>query len=551
MTTPASQLAGSAVTGPGAPPPAPDLTRLARGGVLNLVGAAVSAAASFAFVVLLTRASSSTDAGLFFAATGVFVVVTSVARLGAPTGVVYFISRARAARGSGALGGLGGIVRVALAPVALLSVMAALALAAAARPLAAALSPQDAEDLTVALRVLAVFLPAATVIEVLLAVTRGLGAVRPLVVVEKVARPVAQLVLLGVAVAADVVTSATVVLAWAVPYLPAAVAAGLWARRLSRTAASRAVEEPRASAAEGAGQARPATAGSTVAVFWRYSGPLSVSVIAKIVLQRMDILLLAALRGPAEAAVYGAVTRFLVVGQLGGTAISSTVQPRLGALLGRGDLAGAGRVYRASTGWLVIATWPFYLLVAVFADVATGVFGADYRRGSSVVVLLMLTMLVATGVGVVDVVLEMAGKAWYTVGNGMAALAVNVVLNLLLIPSTGMVGAGIAWAAAIGVNNLVPLLQVRARVRLHPFGRGVLLAMASAAACFAVVPAAVRIATGDSVTSLLLAAVLGVAGYGACLWRLRQALELKTLLRVRGPRGQAGAGRTAAPSRAS
>ena len=85
-------------------------------------------------------------------------------------------------------------------------------------------------------------------------------------------------------------------------------------------------------------------------------------------------------------------------------------------------------------------------------------------------------MLVATWCGAVDVVLGMAGRSVWTMYNAIAALAADLVLNIILIPRIGIVGAAIAWAVAILINNLAPLLELALWMGLHPFGRATTLA---------------------------------------------------------------------------
>ena len=81
---------------------------------------------------------------------------------------------------------------------------------------------------------------------------------------------------------------------------------------------------------------------------------------------------------PAEAAIYTAATRFLVVGQLVGQSFSQAVQPMLGAALARQDRAGGDRLYRTATCWLVLIAWPFYLTFAVLGPEILRLFGPVY-----------------------------------------------------------------------------------------------------------------------------------------------------------------------------
>jgi O-antigen/teichoic acid export membrane protein len=488
----------------------------ARHGVVNLAGVGVAALAGFAVNVVLTRGWSKADAGLFFTATSAFVMAYAIARLGAQIGAVYFVSRLRA------LGQPERIRPTLLAgvlPVAVASLVIAVVTWVAAPSFAAHLLAQPHPDAVPLLRVLALFVPVAALGEFAYAAGRGFGRMGPLVLVERLGRNLLQLG--GVLAAAGLGASVAfgLPLAWAGPYVPATALALGWVAVLTHRAGR---------AARPTGPVAPSI-GSELRPFWRYAAPRALGDVAQMVIQRLDIVLVGALRGVAEAAVYTAATRFLALGQLAGQAVGVAVQHRFAAQLARGDVAGAGRLYQAATGWLVLIAWPAYLLFALFAEPMLAVFGPGFDSGRWVTVTLSLTMLVATGCGMVDQVLNMAGKTTWTLYNALAALAVNVVVNLLLIPRMGILGAAVAWAASILVANLVPLTQLYWSMRLHPFGRGALVAAGLAVGFIGLPGVAVRAAVGPDL--VVLVPVVGVAAiaYLATAWRLRGVLQLDAL----------------------
>jgi O-antigen/teichoic acid export membrane protein len=261
--------------------------------------------------------------------------------------------------------------------------------------------------------------------------------------------------------------------------------------------------------------------------YWAFTGPRAVATLAQLALQRVDVLLVAALAGLAPAALYTVAGRFVVGGQFVNQAISQVVQPRLAERLAVDDRAGAERLYRYATAWLVLATWPLYLLVAGYAGSYLALFGEAYRAGAAVVVVLAAAMALAAACGMVDMVLAMAGRTRWNLGNVLVALAVMLAVDAAAIPRLGALGAALGLAAAVVVNNLLPLAQIRRSLGLHPFGAATRTAAALAAGCFGV--PALWAALDGARPAPLAATAVGTVAYVFGALRLRRVLGLDTM----------------------
>jgi O-antigen/teichoic acid export membrane protein len=210
-------------------------------------------------------------------------------------------------------------------------------------------------------------------------------------------------------------------------------------------------------------------------------------------------------------------------------AIIQVIGPKLSELLASGARKRAMDVYQVATAWLMLMAWPMYLGLAVFAPLLLRVFKPQYVAGTSSLEILAVTMLVATGIGPVDMVLLMGGRSVWNLFNVIVALTLNVSLSLLLIPHFGIAGAAVAWAGSIVVNNVAPLAEVRAFLKVHPFGRGFPVAGGSALLCYGVLGLALRATVGTTVPALVICIVVGSAGYSWLLWRFRDRVELQLL----------------------
>jgi O-antigen/teichoic acid export membrane protein len=529
-------------------PPGPRLKDVARGSALNLIGALVAAVTTLVLTVVITREYSKPVAGAFFTAISLFLIVESAAGLGAWVGLVNFIARLRRL---GHEDRVSAILRAAVIPVVAVSLGATAGLILFADPLAHLLlsghlgkdgaAPGMVAD---ALRALALALPFAAMSDTLLGAARGYRAMKPTVVVDKIGRSTAQLI--GITIAISAGSVALLAPLWALPYVPAAAIGWYWLRRVRRDhrpgagaageSGTSGVSASSAAAADGAvarsGDAVSVGAGvgsATSRGFWRFTGPRAVANLAQITIQRIDIVLVAIILGPVEAAIYTAATRFLVAGQFANSALSQAAQPRFAELFAVDDRRGANVIYRATTAWLVMLTWPLYLLAVIYGPEILSIFGHSYRAGATVMVILGLTMLVATACGQVDMVLITTGRSSWSLANGLMAVFVNVGLDLFLIPRYGITGAAIGWAVAIIITNLIPLAQLAGSKRLNPFGRGTFIAIGLSVVSFAVIPLAMRAAFGPGAVASLSAVGVGCLVQAAGLWRFRDSLKLKAL----------------------
>ncbi len=493
----------------------PHLSSVARGGILNLVGAVASGIFGFVLVVTITRGLGPSTAGPVFVTLALFSLLSTALELGADTGVVRMIPRERVA---GRSANVRRIVQVAVVPVFLVGVVTAGLLFAFAPEVARALAKHEGPGAVAPLlRALAPFLPLAPSYTVLIAATRGFGTMVPSVVVDKLAKPALQPTLVALVIAFGLGTRA-VVLAWALPIGIALGTAALWLTHLVRRSRQR--------------SAAPTSRVSLAAEFWRFTAPRGLAGMFQVAIAWLDTLLLSALRTPREAGIYAAATRYLVVGSFAIVAILHVVGPKMSELISRQDRVTAGSVFQTSTAWLMLLTWPIYLTIALFAPTLLSLFGRGYVEAHLVLVILAPAMLIATGVGPVDVVLLMAGKSTWNLANTLLALTLNIGLNLLLIPRLGIVGAALAWAASILTNNLVPLAQVGLTLRLHPFGRGWLRAACAAGLAYGVIGFLARLVLGTTPIGFAVHAVVGSLTYLGLLLALRRQLDLDLAIRA-------------------
>jgi O-antigen/teichoic acid export membrane protein len=372
---------------------------------------------------------------------------------------------------------------------------------------------------------MAPFLPFGGVVLVLLSGTRGFGTMIPTVTVDRLGRPFVQ-----VAVALVLVVAAghhqpnhgLISLAWVVPQLIGAVIALWWFWGLMLRA------ERRDRRLNGRRRSRPTV--MLANKFWRFTAPRGLAGIFQIVVLWLNTLLVGRLDSTRSAGVFNAATRYITAGLMVGVAIQQVAGPKLSELMAQRSWDRARGVYQTTTAWLMVATWPLYLTFALFAPTLLRIFGGGFAGGAGALQVLGWTMLVATAVGTVDMVLLMGGKSSWNLFNTVVGLSSNIILNLLLIPRYGGTGAAIAWSSSILFTNLAPLVQVWKFLGMHPFGRGFPKVVLAAGAAYGALGLVLRFALGTSFAVFALYQVVAGLLYLAMLWRHRESLQLDVLI---------------------
>ena len=184
---------------------------------------------------------------------------------------------------------------------------------------------------------------------------------------------------------------------------------------------------------------------------------------------RIDLIMLGAISGAKEVGVY---TVILGISQLTifiHQAANSVLGPTIATLYSQNKLGQLEQLIRKS----VLAVCSISLIIGG-ACIGLGkylllVFGSEYVVGWTAMNILILGQIFNALTGPVGIVLNMTGKQNYTAIATVISAALNTVLNLLLIPQQGIVGAAIATTVStIAINVIkVALMQKTLNISLY------------------------------------------------------------------------------------
>jgi len=225
---------------------------------------------------------------------------------------------------------------------------------------------------------------------------------------------------------------------------------------------------------------------------------------------RVDMIMLHWLREPRDVGLYAAAYRFLDAVILLAASIGGPFFPRLASMVGR-DLPGIRNLLEGTWKPLLVLGLPVLIGTFFLADSLTQVlFGDEFVEAGVVLKVLILGSLPLLWITIpnqallaADVVLPLARVYGLSV-------AVNVLLNVALIPRWGPVGAAVATVACEWLNLALVVRMVRREFGLSLSYEGLWRYLVAAAVMAVVL-------WGSRDLALALEVVLGALAYGAGL----------------------------------
>jgi O-antigen/teichoic acid export membrane protein len=499
----------------GAGPAPHPLAGLARGGSFAVLGTGAGSVLGFVLTLVVTHGLTTTTAGQFFSATAVFIVLQTFLSFGVGAGLVRFVPR------FGALDraeDVPALLVVAFVPVAVLGVLGSVGLWLAAPQLAAHVGHDNSTAALASFRILALLFLPGTLEVAAVECTRAFGSVRNYVLIQQLGVPALRPLLVGLTVALDAPLW-LVVLAWLLPLVLALASSAVLVTGFLRQRYGHRWAWPE----------RSRSVSEIGREYWAFTGARGVSSIMEILLNWLDVLLVATIVSASQAAIYAAASRFITSGTLVLQALRLAIAGEVSAALARRDHDRVSQMYSTASQWVVLSSWPLYLIMAVFAPTVLRIFGASYPAGAHALSILCLAMLVNLAAGNVGTVLLMGGKSTWVLADKGAALALNVAANLVLVPHYGITGAAVAWAVTIVLDSGLAFGQVRWGMgiagRLGPMAAAGLLALG----CFGALPLGIRLLAGSSLASMSAGIVLGLLIFLPIVWTRRELFGVRIL----------------------
>ncbi len=425
-----------------------ELGLIVKNAGMDVFGQVFNTLFSFAASVIVTRTIGPELFGKYSLANSIFQVLFILAVFGLNRGVVRLTSKYMAlgdpARAKGSI--ISGMVLTGAFSLALA------ALAAAAAPVLTHRFYSHVVDLDLVLRVYVIGLPFFALMTISTSYTQGLKTLKPTVIVEMVLRPVARLALIlllflaGLRLFAVVLGSVGAFAVCAVVALVLAVRTSPFDFRKTR----------------GIGVANE---------LFFYSLPLVLANFMNVLISRSNVMISGYYLDPETVGVLSAALVLAPFVSISLLSFSKIFAPIISELWEKGDRLALMIQFKTVSKWVFTLSLPVFCLYLLFATGILGIFGGGFMRGAAALKILAVGQIVNAVVGPIGFILTMTGRQKINLVNSVCLAGSNVLLNILLIPRYGMIGAALATTLSLSGINILRVVEIKILYGFTPFRR--------------------------------------------------------------------------------
>lgn len=202
----------------------------------------------------------------------------------------------------------------------------------------------------------------------------------------------------------------------------------------------------------------------------RYSFPLLITATLLNLMSWIDTIMLGYFKSPEVVGVYNAVYPIVGFLSLVIASMGYVYVPVASKLWGLNKTKPVGSIYAVMTKWCFLLTFPIFALIFVYPEfLITKLYGAEYVGGTTVLRILAMGFIANSYFGFNYHTLLASGDSDFLMKCSVASAGINAVINFMLIPEYGMIGAAIGTAVSYASIEVSMTLRAWKKQKMHPF----------------------------------------------------------------------------------
>lgn len=201
----------------------------------------------------------------------------------------------------------------------------------------------------------------------------------------------------------------------------------------------------------------------TLKDIYSVSAPMFLISGAHLLMSQADIIMIGIYLSETDVGIYFITVKLALVTSFVLSAVNSVVSPKFSHAYHSGDLDLLKKTARDSSKLIIFTTFPILFFLIALGYPVLGIFGEEFQAAYWILVILVIGQMVNSLSGSVGYFLNMTGneKAYQKII--LLGLLLNIILNAVLIPKYGNLGAAIATSSSLIFWNISSLMFMKSK----------------------------------------------------------------------------------------
>jgi O-antigen/teichoic acid export membrane protein len=265
--------------------------------------------------------------------------------------------------------------------------------------------------------------------------------------------------------------------------------------------------------------------------------PLLSTDLVNVLLFSVDAVLLGHFRGARDVASFRVIFPLASLNMVVFGIFTLLYVPMASRLFARGEDAGIDDLYRRTTVWVTVLTFPIFAFTFLAAAPLTSLlYGSRYESSALFLSLLAVGYYVRSALGFNGMTLMVCGRVRDLTVLNVLAMVFNLGLNLVLIPRYGALGAAVGTSTTLVLHNIFMQIALRLATGMRLFTSVSARPLAIIGASVAVLALLRPVVGSHGYVSVALAALASVLAFAANRRSLDIGEMFPELLRLPGLR---------------
>ncbi len=205
-----------------------------------------------------------------------------------------------------------------------------------------------------------------------------------------------------------------------------------------------------------------------------FSLPILGETILNYIISWIDILILGYFSTSTDVGILGIIYRISIVLVFVQYSFNAIFSPMISELHGTNKLKELEQLFKLQTRWAFSLTLPFLILLIMFPEHIMKIFGDTFVNGALALVIISIGRFFDTVVGASGLMIMMIGKPKINTINSLIILVIKIILNIIMIPKYGLIGAAISAALSVALLDILRVCEVYYLLKIHPYNRKLL-----------------------------------------------------------------------------